>query len=125
MIDYITVETTPIDEPCAQLGSENYQSNSLKEYHAMSEMLYRLFPNDKIIIKINHNNHDFGVYHDIKIVFNTENEESMKQAFNIENNYPLKWDAEALEYLKRSNYKLLNEEADPEFEDGGVYSRNV
>lgn len=97
MKDYITLGPTPGDESCAQLGSDNYYDNARKEGRAYINQLRRTFPDlpPGVTFTLKANPHDFGTYHEVNVVFDTNNEAAVKAAYNIDENVPAEWDAEA------------------------------
>lgn len=102
-------QTTPHEEPCAQVGSHNYSSDSRIEARAFINQLIREngTPPDGVRFKITSNPHDFGSYLDVAIQFDDSNEECAKYAYNIEANTPYVWDAEAKKELAEAGYTLL------------------
>ena len=65
MRDSLELDCTPIDEPCAQVGSEDYAKNARLECKAFAAQLMRTFgePPPGCSFKITSNPHDFGTYH--------------------------------------------------------------
>lgn len=109
MRDYFELATTvPNDEPCAQVGSDNYMVNARMEANAFRDQIYRVFgePPSGTGIRINANAHDFGTYLDLQIVYDDGNDASCDWAFGVEGNLPQTWDEEARRQLKSQGYSL-------------------
>lgn len=109
MRDYFELATTvPTDEPCAQVGSDNYTSTARAEAEAFRQQIYRTFGDPPVGtgIKIISCPHDFGSYLDLQIVYDCDSEESSDWAFGVEGGLPDNWDAEAIEEQKSKGYKL-------------------
>jgi len=108
--DYVELGTTPNDEECAQVGSDNYNQIARIEASAYVNQLKRLFPNIPAGVEfvLNSKPHDFGSYYDIAIKFLEDNEEAVNYAFNVENNMPANWDEQAkLELQQQGYFELL------------------
>jgi hypothetical protein len=101
MRDYITIGATPCEEPCAQVGADNYREQSMKECIAFKKQLRRQFGEEpegaQIVTKSFP--HDFGTYHEVCVVFEDENEVAVNYAFGVENSTPANWDEEARKEL--------------------------
>ena len=93
MHDYLTLGSTPCEEDCAQVGSENYYEKAYKECHRYIELLKVMFPNipEKARYAVKAFPHDFGTYHEVIIWYDTEDAPSMDYAFGVENNLPMTW----------------------------------
>lgn len=106
--DSIEIGTTPSEEDCAQVGSKDYDYYELvkMELESFHRQLLRAFPNtpDGIRFKKQSNPHDFGTYYDLVIRFNSDSEEAVNYAFNIENNTPKQWDDQARSELESKGY---------------------
>lgn len=102
MFDYLSIGSTPADEPCAQLGSEGYEEKARIECIAFLHQLNRLWPEG--FFKLKWFPHDFGSYCEVIAMFdpNAPPDNALtKAAFEAEANTPLKWDQAALEELAR------------------------
>jgi hypothetical protein len=109
MRDYLELATTtPVDEPCAQVGSDNYMANARMEAAAFRDQIYRAFgdPPAGTGIRVSSNPHDFGTYLDLQIVYDDDSEESCEWTFRVEADLPGKWDKEAKAQLELEGYKL-------------------
>ncbi len=106
MKDYLNIEGTPIDEPCAQVGDPDYYELARAECQAFKDQLIRTFgnPPGNASITVGQNPHDFGTYLDLRLNFNDESEEESDWAYEIEGDTPYNWDEEALAYLASKGY---------------------
>lgn len=98
MRDFLELGTTPYGEDCAQVGTDNYRENALKECNRYIAMLRKRFPyatefND---FRIKWNPHDFGSYAEVVISFDDQDEMGRAYAFHVENNLPETWDDDEL-----------------------------
>jgi len=93
MIDYLEIETTPSEESCVQVKSnEPYMTEMRKEAQRYAAMLKKRFADcDKVSIGIKTNPHDLGSYLSIKIKFDDSDDIAGQQAYHIENNLPQYW----------------------------------
>jgi hypothetical protein len=100
--------TTPHDEPCVQLGSENYSKWSRIEANTLRNQIYRHVGKAPTgtDIKVVSCPHDFGVYLDLVVVYQSDIEESEKWAFKVESELPEKWDDESKRQLKLNGYPV-------------------
>ncbi len=108
MIDYIELsQTTPGDEPCAQVGSENYLVNSKIEALAYVEQLHRMLGKNPpgSFFKIVKCPHDFGTYLDIRFYYDDEDQHHIRYMIDVENGCE-KWDDQARRELSANGYQL-------------------
>lgn len=115
MSEYETVDIGPVpnDENCAQVGSEEYDSISLNrmEVQAYVNQLERMFkriPDGCWFTEIS-NNHDFGTYYEAGVKYsemtNDDNNGACEEfSYNVQNNAPEQWDAEAIAELDQQGY---------------------
>jgi len=110
MIDYLEFETTPFDEPCCQLGDENYTRDSILECRVLQRQIIRSIgtPPDGSHFYRRSCPHDFGTYHELAYSFDDEDESHIKYMQMVESNFPAKWDDQSLKELKEGDYSLLN-----------------
>ena len=92
MRDYLSLETTPCNEDCVQVGSENYMVNARKECKRFIALLEKKFPKSVGMYRIATHPHDFGSYLDVEIVYDDENEEQTDIAMEVESNLPENWE---------------------------------
>jgi len=102
MRDYITIGSTPADELCAQVGSDDYETRSRKECRAFLAQLRRQLGGEvgSAYLGVKTFPHDFGSYREVVCYFDDEDEEGRDYAFRLEAETPAKWDKEAKEELK-------------------------
>lgn len=89
--DYLYIGTVPSDEDCLQVGRATYeQMRAEAMYYAKA--LANKFPSDKITIRVKREEHDFGSYPAVIVEYNTDDPESVEQAFHIDANEPATWE---------------------------------
>jgi hypothetical protein len=111
MREFIDLSTTvPLDEECVQLGTNEYIMGSRLEVKAFVEQIKREHGEPPIgaSISIIKCPHDFGTYHDVRIIYDTDKPASEEWALKVEEELPYKWDEEAIEYLSRNLYDFPN-----------------
>jgi hypothetical protein len=101
--------TTPHGEPCAQVGTENYEEDSVKEAIAMINQITRLVgrPIGTCRFGVIVCPHDFGAYHDIAIRFEDERPEEVDYVERVQNLDVENWDDLAIQELKEKGYTLI------------------
>jgi hypothetical protein len=108
MLDYMELsQTTPCDEPCAQIGIENYMKRSRIEARAYIGQLQRTFGSAPVgsFFQIVRCPHDFGTYLDIRYYYDDEDQRHVAYLCEIDRGCD-KWDDIALKELEESGYKL-------------------
>ncbi len=98
MKDYLDLSPTPVDEPCAQVGSDDYSKRARLECRAFIGQLERAFPDAiaaGLYFRIKSNPHDFGSYYEVQAVFDDEDESQTEWAYTIEGELPQAWDNDA------------------------------
>ena len=110
MRDYLEFETTPSDEPCAQVGDEGYSIFARLEAQALYRQILRQFGAlpEGLTLKLYSAAHDFGNYYELRAYFDDENTTAVDFAFNIEAEFPSNWDSEAVNFLRSKEYPLLD-----------------
>ena len=106
MKEYIEIGSSPYDESCAQVGTENYRETAKKEMNAYIDLLERTFPDARsmnIVFKQKWFEHDFGSYGEVCAFWNPEDELADSYIYEIEADLPAKWDEESLKKLENSN----------------------
>lgn len=102
-MDYFYLSPTPVDEDCAQLGTDGFRKQATKEMTAFCGQLYRQFPLAKekgVYFRIKWENHDFGQYGEVVAAYDQDDDEAMNYALFVEHNIPERWDEEALKELE-------------------------
>jgi len=116
MTDYIHLSgTTPYDESCAQVGSEDYMKNARMEARAYIRQLTRTFGvnPEGTRFALAHNPHDFGTYIDIRFFYDDEDQIHVSYMVLVESGCA-EWDAAALIELGANGYHLEDEDAKEE-----------
>ncbi len=109
MRDYITISSTPLAEPCAQVGQDDYPERSRIETKVFAQQCLRVleeeFDEVACLISIKSFPHDFGTYREVVAYFDEEDDNSIKQAYWLESHTPEEWDDVALQQLKEFKYQ--------------------
>ena len=94
MKDYMEIASAPYDEPCAQVGADNYSELAHKECNALIGQLRRELGEEPgtARLRIKANPHDFGTYYEVACYYDDEDEEGMAYAFKCESDCPGTWD---------------------------------
>jgi len=95
-MSHLNIGATPCDEPCAQVGSENYQQIARQECERYKAQLTRMFPKGRFRIKTFP--HDFGGYLEVVAMLGTD--EEIKAAYEAEAHGPRFWDEPPKESAK-------------------------
>ena len=97
MQDFMTLGTAPIDEPCAQLGQDDYYDKVKAECRRFIQLLRQTFgdepPGARFALKSFE--HDFGTYYEVVCLFDTNDEEAAHYAFRCEDELPTTWEMSA------------------------------
>lgn len=101
--------TVPHEEKCIQMGDENYSKFSRLEAKVLIDQIKRTIgePPERAHLKILDCPHDFGVYHDVAVVYADDDEEAVNYMLKVESGLPSEWDDEAKKLLKENGYPLL------------------
>ena len=106
--DYLNIGSSPYDEICAQVGSQDYDGKSRKECQAYRNQLRRQFGQEpdgaKLTVKAFQ--HDFGSYREVVCYYDDNIRESIEYAFKLEGDGPATWDQEAKDELSGFYAKL-------------------
>jgi len=109
MRDYMDIGAVPYDEACQQVGTPNYDPmKARKECRVFKNMLKRIFgePPEGARLTVKGHEHDFGIYHSVAVVFDTDNEAAVEYAFKVERETPAKWDDKALAELSQEAERI-------------------
>ena len=92
-MDYIEIGSSPADEDCAQVGSENYYQRAHDECHRFIALIRKTLGEELAgaQLKIKSNPHDFGTYYEVACYFEANNKEAMEYAYRCEAEAPTKW----------------------------------
>jgi hypothetical protein len=102
--------SSPVEEPCAQVGDPGYELQAYYECTAYVGQLRRMLlgrglpmPADGYgwHLRIKQNDHDFGSYYEVVGRCKRDDEEALEALVWLENNAPLTWDEEARVLLTR------------------------
>ena len=104
MRDYISIGSSPSEEPCAQVGTDNYPTQSSRECLVFKHQLERMFPNppEGAYLSVKAFPHDFGTYREVVCYYDDEDdgeESSQSYALKLERETPSNWDDEAKKEL--------------------------
>jgi len=96
MRDYVTIGSTPPDEPCAQVGSEDYTQRSIVECNRYIGRIREFCGPEPegAALKIKSFPHDFGSYLEVVCYYDTNNEEAINYAFKVEGEGPMRWEGD-------------------------------
>jgi hypothetical protein len=106
MKEVVELESSPVDEPCAQVGAENYGIIAYRECTVYKEQLKRVYVAARgelpkgFTLFIKTTNHEFGERHEVAAKFDSKDRACLDAAFWLQDNLPLKWDAEARNQLR-------------------------
>lgn len=93
MRDYIDIGSTPCEEECAQVGSEDYLKKARVECKRFMELIRKkLGPEPPgAELRIKSNPHDFGTYLEVVCYYEEGNEEALAYALKCEADAPMTW----------------------------------
>ena len=94
MKDYLTIGSTPANEDCFPAGHPLARA----ETRIYRDQLAREFPTADLRVK--GFPHDFGTYHEVVVVYNTDDEQSIETAYAVESDANGEWDPIAVKELK-------------------------
>lgn len=108
MRDYITLGSSPLDEDCAQVGTDEYQQRSRAELQQLKRMMQDIHPEIALgYYTVKAFPHEFGTYHELCAMFDDDYEATVNWAFEAEDTVPAKWDDQArialAKYLEINN----------------------
>ena len=97
MRDYISIGSTPCDEPCAQLGQPDYRKKALAECHRFIELLRKTFDSEPegAELRVKAFSHDFGTYYEVVCYFDPDLRASVEYALRCEAEMPATWEEES------------------------------
>ena len=101
MYDTVEIGSSPYEEDCAQVGTDDYEDRAKKECRAFINQIIRTLgsPPEGCRLFIKSNIHDFGIYYEVAAKFDVNVYEAMSYAYNVEGSCPAKWDDEARKEL--------------------------
>lgn len=98
-MEYIELGPVPTGESCAQVGTDSYLANSLRECEVYRRMLARVLPIPEglpVRYVVRSHSHDFGIYREVSIGFAAGHQGAADFACQAEPALPDTWDAIAL-----------------------------
>lgn len=104
MRDQIEISCTPWAEDCEQLGRDYRPHIARAECRAFANQIRRVIGEEpgNARLKITSNPHDFGTYHEVACIYNSDSEVETDYAFKCESGDGLEyWDAEARAELSK------------------------
>ena len=110
MRDFLDLSPVPTDEPCAQVGPDNYMPRMRAECKAFVAQLERTFPDALaagVYFRIRSNPYDAGTYLSVEAVFDDEDEDQAEWVYTIEGELPEAWDQEARAELAAKGYECV------------------
>lgn len=106
-VEYFVLGCTPVEERCTQAG-EN-PGAQLLECQALAGQLIRMYGKhpkaDLFILRQFHE--EGGLYHELCVMFEEDNEEAQDYANNCEN-LPEQWDGIAMEWLGEQEHPFFS-----------------
>lgn len=106
----VEIGSAPWEEDCAQVGEEDYSVRVRKELNAYKAQILRHYPkpvnDDQAVIKVSYNQHEFGAYRELEIVFDPASKEACEWAYQVEADPKAalaRWDDEAQLMLDASS----------------------
>lgn len=104
--EYIELGSTPSDEQCAQIGSENYRQRAIVECGAYVDQLYRTFgQHANTSFGTKWFPHDFGSYAEVVVYYDDTDLDSIKFAFTVESELPTRWDKPARAIVSATQWR--------------------
>lgn len=96
-MDYTVIGSSPVNEPCAQVGCDDYPQRARRECRALIGQLIRIFgePPPGAQLGIKSFPHDFGTYCEVVCLFDPSDLDAMDYAYRCEDGLPDRWDEEA------------------------------
>jgi hypothetical protein len=93
MREYIEIGSSPCDEDCAQVGSENYEARAKEECRRYIGALRATLGEEPegAHLQVKGNAHDFGTYYEVVCWYDEDIQESVDYAFKCESDGPMTW----------------------------------
>jgi hypothetical protein len=107
-MESLNIGCTPIEEPCAQVGQDDYARQAKLGCKALIGMFERLYPcpeGAQAYLYTKSNSHDFGTYYEVEVKFDEEDPAACDWAYLLEAILPERWDAQALDFLAQNGYR--------------------
>lgn len=94
MLDFMTLGTAPVDEPCAEVGQPDYYDKVKGECRRFIALLRHIFGDEPpgARLAIMSFDHDFGMYYEVVYLFDTDDEDAAHYAYRCEDALPATWE---------------------------------
>jgi hypothetical protein len=94
MQPYLTLAPAPVEEDCAQVGTDDYTARARNECRRFMALLRTKFGPEPegARLDIKSFSHDFGDYLEVVCYFDETLPESVEYAYRCEENLPATWD---------------------------------
>lgn len=89
MTEYLDIGPTPADEPCAQVGEDDYTSRARAECRRYARLIMQAYP--RAIAVMRSHPHDLGTYYEVAIRYDDDDDAQTELAYHIEETIPLTW----------------------------------
>ncbi len=106
MMETLELGSSPSNEDCAQVGTDDYQERERVEIKAYINQLKRHLIaegfadyEEYVTLKKKGCPHDFGTYYEVAVKYDESVERAVEIAYWLEGNLPLNWDKEAIAEL--------------------------
>jgi len=97
--DFIHISPTPVEESCVQVGHSNYNQVVRQECYLfirdLENQILKKWSDIKINLVTKSNPHDYGTYYEVVAYYDTEDKDSVDQAFFCESDAATTWSEEA------------------------------
>ena len=93
MRDYVSIGSSPSDQDCVQVGSEDYNHLARKECLRFIDVIRKKCGKEvgSARLSIMSNAHDFGSYLDVVCYYDDQDEAGAEYAYMVEANAPTTW----------------------------------
>lgn len=104
MREKLPIGPAPAEEECAQVGDEDYEGRAWPQCRQFIKAIERKFgpPPEGARLKVVPNRHDFGVYFEVAVEYDPEDESALQYALAVEGGAPAEWSPEDREALGMS-----------------------
>ena len=93
MRDFMDIGSSPCDEPCAQVGEPDYSAKARAECGRFIELIRKKLGIEPLgaYLAIKSFPHNFGIYHEVVVHFDDDDEEARNYAYLCEAEAPRTW----------------------------------
>lgn len=117
MLEKISLGSSPAEEECAQVGEEGYTERALQEGVLYINLLHKTYADfhgvpvpSGLRLQVQACPHDYGTYHEVFAIFDSEDEAAVLAAFWLDANAPTVWDDESRLKLPALPWPFPNEQ---------------